>query len=390
MGLLEKKSIKIEGVLDFEWCPDKELGEKKENIMAYWTPEGGNTPARVSLMAIPSRTVLRSKNLFNVNDCKLHWQDQGTYLCVKVDRIKSKRSTFSNFEIFRVKEKMYPVETIELKDTCTQFAWEPQGNRFAAITCADPNPVNVVPGFIPKTNIQFYHPDPTKKGDFKLLREIENKTFNTLAWAPKGRFIAMATTGSSVKYDIEFWDLDFTIDDSVNKRDSADPGANMQLLAAADHYGMTEIAWDPSGRYLATSASAFRSSPEPGYNLWDFKGQDLVKQPGDKFKQFVWRPRPPTLLTKDDQKRVRKNLKEFSRQFDEEDAAEESNVSAELLAHRKRLVDEWNAWRAKRVKELQAEQKKIGVKVDGEEDGELEKVEEVVEEILEESEEIVE
>ena len=32
--------------------------------------------------------------------------------------------------------------------------------------------------------------------------------------------------------------------------------------------------------------------------------------------------------------------------FDEEDAAEETNISAELIAHRKRLVDEWNTWRA--------------------------------------------
>ena len=68
MGLLEKKSIKIDGVLDFEWCPDRELGASKENMFAYWTPEAANQPARVTLMAIPSRNVLRSKNLFNVND----------------------------------------------------------------------------------------------------------------------------------------------------------------------------------------------------------------------------------------------------------------------------------------------------------------------------------
>lgn len=71
MGLLEKKSIKIDGVLDFEWCPDKELASLgKENMFAYWTPasEDGNQPARVTLMAIPSRNVLRSKNLFNVID----------------------------------------------------------------------------------------------------------------------------------------------------------------------------------------------------------------------------------------------------------------------------------------------------------------------------------
>ena len=57
--------------------------------------------------------------LSNHPQCKLHWQDQGTYLCVKVDRVKSKRSTFSNFELFRVKEKNYPVETIELKGKLT-------------------------------------------------------------------------------------------------------------------------------------------------------------------------------------------------------------------------------------------------------------------------------
>lgn len=77
MDLVDKKSVKIEGVSDFEWCP---LGEKdkdaaasgkkkeKENVFAYWTPEVANQPARVTLMAFPSRTSLRSKNLFNVSD----------------------------------------------------------------------------------------------------------------------------------------------------------------------------------------------------------------------------------------------------------------------------------------------------------------------------------
>jgi translation initiation factor 3 subunit B len=91
------------------------------------------------------------------------------------------------------------------------------------------------------------------------------------------------------------------------------------------------------------------------------------------------------MLPKEDQKRVRKNLREFSKLFDEED------VSADLLAHRKRLIDEWNAWRSKRVKELVAERKKAGEDQDeskGEDEG-LETVEEVVEDILEETEEVV-
>ena len=75
MGLVDKKSIKVEGVQDIDWCPwgdrdweAKRAGKAKENMLAYWTPEKENTPARVALMGIPSRSVLRSKNLFNVSD----------------------------------------------------------------------------------------------------------------------------------------------------------------------------------------------------------------------------------------------------------------------------------------------------------------------------------
>ncbi len=81
MYLHGKKSIKIEGVVDFEWCPlgDKEKEEanpsggksiKKplENMLVYWTPEVANQPARVTLLGFPSRTVLRQKNLFNVTE----------------------------------------------------------------------------------------------------------------------------------------------------------------------------------------------------------------------------------------------------------------------------------------------------------------------------------
>lgn len=90
MGLQGKKSIKIEGVVDFEWCPhgdkDREDAEKeaqstangkpgkkaRENMLAYWTPEVANQPARVTLLNFPSRTALRQKNLFNVTEvCKI-------------------------------------------------------------------------------------------------------------------------------------------------------------------------------------------------------------------------------------------------------------------------------------------------------------------------------
>jgi len=69
---------------DFAWSPT-------DNIISYWTCEEGDMPARVTLIEIPSRAALCTKNLFGVADCKLHWQKSGQYLCVKVDRYKSKK-----------------------------------------------------------------------------------------------------------------------------------------------------------------------------------------------------------------------------------------------------------------------------------------------------------
>lgn len=55
-------------MVDFEWSP-------KDHILSYWTPEEGNNPARVTLMSIPSREIIRTKNLFSVLDVRLFMFD---------------------------------------------------------------------------------------------------------------------------------------------------------------------------------------------------------------------------------------------------------------------------------------------------------------------------
>ena len=45
----------------------------------------------MTLIDIPARNILNVKNLFTVCDCKMHWQKSGDYLCVKVDRYRSKK-----------------------------------------------------------------------------------------------------------------------------------------------------------------------------------------------------------------------------------------------------------------------------------------------------------
>lgn len=103
----------------------------------------------------------------------------------------------------------------------------------------------------------------------------------------------------------------------------------------------------------------------------------------------MWRPRPRTLLTKEQQRLIRKNLREYSRAFDDEDAAEDSLDSAELIANRKRLVDEWNAWRAKCRLDVR-DDKDRGQKLDAEKvHVEKEEIEIWIDEVIEQIEEEV-
>lgn len=262
MNLLDKTSVKIEGVMDFEWAPatpSREGVKHYEQLLCFWTPEIGANPAKVGLMSIPSKEVVRTRNLFNVSDVKLHWQSQATYVCVKVDRhSKSKKSMATNLEIFRVREKGVPVEVVDsLKDTVINFAWEPKGDRFVLITTGEaPTGAAVAP----KTAVSFFCPEKVKGGavgNFKLIRTVEKKTSNGIYWSPKGRFVVVATVHSQQHFDLDFWDMDFEGEKPESEKDLC---ANLQLMKSIEHYGVTDIDWDPTGRYVVSSASVWTHS----------------------------------------------------------------------------------------------------------------------------------
>ena len=95
----------------------------------------------------------------------------------------------------------------------------------------------------------------TPHGD-PLSGTLASRTSNTIRWSPRGRHVVLATVGSSSKSELEFWDLDFNTEEG--KKEASGDSSGIQHLGTADHYGVTDVEWDPSGRYLATSASAWR------------------------------------------------------------------------------------------------------------------------------------
>ncbi|KAJ7115864.1 eukaryotic translation initiation factor eIF2A-domain-containing protein [Mycena epipterygia] len=365
------QSLQVEGVVDFEWRPFLVNGRNQqadENMLVYWTPEAMNQPARVTLLSFPACSVLRRKNLFNVNKCNFYWQSQGDFLCVQVDRhTKTKKSVFCNLEFFRTRERDFPVEVVEPKDVVLEFSWEPKGERFAIICSNDPNVGNPASGITLRTEVSFYQLDHAK-GDSRLLRTFPALTSNTIRWSPRGRFVVLATIGSPTKSELLFWDLGTDVDESGRQKE--DWGAGMLQIGTADHYGVTGVEWDPSERYLATSASSWKHQAGSVWNLQE------------EFKQFIWRPRPPSLLSQEQRRRIRKNLREFSRQFDQDDAQEDNEVSAGLVAHRKRLLDEWNSWRGNRKKDLEMAHV-------NESDAQFKEVEVWIDELIKQIEEVV-
>ena len=135
---------------------------------------------------------------------------------------------------------------------------------------------------------------------------------------------------------------------------------------------------------------------ENGYHLYSLSGELLREEHIEKFKQWLWRPRPPTLLTREDQKTIRKNLRDYSKDFDEQDRIEEDKEKGAIVEERRRMLSEWLAWRASTEEELRDERREMGLdEGDGEDekgeeaDGEGEQIEELVEEVLDEVEEIV-
>lgn len=137
---------------------------------------------------------------------------------------------------------------------------------------------------------------------------------------------------------------------------------------------------------------------ENGYHLYDFRGQLLREDAIDQFKQFTWRPRPERLLTKEEQKAVRKNLREYSKQFEEADLMKKNTANRAVVEQRRTQLDEWLAWRERTVAELREERREVGLREKSDEEqaadmesmdaGDGKTIEEVVEEIMDETEEV--
>ncbi|CAN3362086.1 eukaryotic translation initiation factor 3 subunit B [Diutina catenulata] len=369
--LLDKRLVKINNLVDFEFAPaGVQLANKKQgelsHLLSYWTPELPNQTARVAVMELPSRDVLRTVNLHQVSDAKMHWQSEGKALGVKVDRhTKSGKTLFTNLEFFRTTERDIPVEKLELKEVVINFAFEPNSERFVVISRLDDGNNNPA---IPKNTITFYEPEEKLgKTVYKVLKQVKNKHSNTVVWSPKGRYVVIATILRN-NGELDFYDTRYEADDEPVKQ-----------LRVEKYTSMTNLSWDPSGRFIAAWSSQWMHNIDNGYHVYDFTGQQVRDETVEQFKEFIWRPRPASLLTDADREKVRANLQEYAAQFEEADAMEADAAVREAILARRKALEKWRAYRAKHAhKEKQHKEVQV------------ETIEEIKEQVIEEKEEVIE
>lgn len=64
--------------------------------------------------------------------------------------------------------------------------------------------------------------------------------------------------------EIDFYDTDFYADDrregTVFTNNVEDFSGGVVCMKTGEHYGITNIDWDPSGRYVVTSSSIWKQS----------------------------------------------------------------------------------------------------------------------------------
>lgn len=340
--LVDKKPFKIPSLADFQWSP-------VDNRIAYWTSEDGNVPARLILAELNGVKLdeVRSKTLFNVIDCKLCWQKRGDYLVVKVDRYTKKSGEKNNpkysgliynFEIFHIREKNIPLDTLEVKESIQSFAVEPNGHKLVVIT-----------GDNLRTNATFYRMGQGQKsGKIELLKAV-NQPVTTAFWSPNGQYVVLAAmkTGTSSGGLLVFFDTN-----------------ELGMMSKQEHPDLSDIEWDPTGRYVTSYVNLHNAKRDHSFKIWTFQGNLVFEKTVERLVTFHWRPRPPSLLTEDLIKEVRRNRNVWTAKLDIRDRMLRTGESAKQQEHRRKLLDEFQKLKDENIKRL-ATQKAQRMKLRG-------------------------
>ena len=153
---------------------------------------------------------------------------------------------------------------------------------------------------------------------------------NHIYWSPKGKYCLLAGLKQPFNGVLEFWNV-----------------ADLDMIATDDHFMCSNVNWDASGRFITTFVSQAYHQMENGFKTWTFQGKLVKHKKIEKFYQFEWRPRPPSVLSdKDFQKLVEKKRSVWEKKYQEEETwilekderEKREKMAAELSSYQERVA----------------------------------------------------
>ncbi|KAJ1505364.1 Translation initiation factor 3 subunit b [Coelomomyces lativittatus] len=381
-GLLEKKSIAIPDIAEFEWIPylaedqfrlplSTDKKNKKDTLccierhtlipphcIAYFVPDvGDQLPAQLVLFDVSKREKVRQKQLFYARTAKIHINQTGDYVLFKVDRSKVVgKSVWTGLEMFRLKEKGIPCDSLDLQHNFLSLGLDPMGDSLVVLTTPDAVGPKASP--IGKVHAHFYSiekpvitkgSEHTLPGSIKLIKTIERGRFlNAILWSPKGRFVIL-TNLTSINSFVEFYDTQgstsgklTTVTDIHGQSVTSEAQLNrVRLLGEFVSQLCNTVSWEHAGRYVLIGSTAKDKHQETTYFLTDPQGTILHRQSLQNMRQILWRPHPPTFLPANQLNQLFKKLKIYGKDFDAQDASESNATAAQQKRDRQKLYDEW-------------------------------------------------
>eukprot|EP00834_Sanchytrium_tribonematis_P006454 NODE_476_length_6991_cov_0.522635.p2 type:complete len:714 gc:universal NODE_476_length_6991_cov_0.522635:1449-3590(+) len=356
--------------------------------LVYYTLGQQNMPARVCLIDFDNQ-VLASRNLFNVHSCDLYFDPRGIYLLATITKInKSKKVTGTSVELFKLKDKGIPVESTDFaQQRVTHVAWDPKSPKVVMVTVVeqkvqqqavitrkarseDVSPDEVAANGVPNNMTVRFLEVSKGKAAFEELLTLEDTSLNYAIYSPAGRVVCLAGTKSLSKGNLVFYDTGasdgvpltkelFIQNNKVrNKKEVADGahGTSVSLTIRRDrivkisedeHYKVSKLSWDPTGRYLCTLCLV---GSDAGYRLYDLKGSMVLKNTVKFIENFVWKQPVPILLDNNRVKRVKQSLNNYIARFEAEDEAAKRETSKAELEKIESGWAEWVAFRERAKK----------------------------------------
>ncbi|KAJ4458496.1 putative Eukaryotic translation initiation factor 3 subunit B [Paratrimastix pyriformis] len=303
---MNERVAKMDNLMEVTWSPS-------QNLMALWFCRKAEKPAVVKIVDPRDLSVLATKNIFDATKITLYWHEQGDYLCAQCDLQGKKAQAGTSLEIFRMRVRNLPCNSLVLPDRVTSVAWEPRGHHLAVVHGA-----NTV-----RPDVAIYEVN----GDRVLLKDsLLRRQVSCVSWSPMGEFMVLYLKGTG---SLEFY------------------STKEHTVANQTHQFSTEAVWDPSGRFVASSVISTRESLDQGFQIYSYRGDLLHASARPRFALFQWRPRPPCLLSPEQQEAIR--AAPHVKKFEEEDAAYRKGMADSKIARRTNMRTSFEAWRQSRA-----------------------------------------